>query len=606
MSLACVKTLRAALAAAFACLLVACGGGGTVPLPAESAVKLRALPADISDRKAVSYAPYRTIEYYSPGVPTNNPPVNEPNLTAHIAEDLALLNQGGFRLIRLFDSSDRVAKVVLQTLAAHPEWDIKVMLGIYIQSGQEAFSQAEIARGVALAKDPQFKNIVVAVSVGNETMVSWSFNKITPVVMAGHLKSVRDQITQPVTTDDNWAFFAKAPGEPNDPKGILATIDFVSMHTYPLLDTVPPSVARWDWKQLATEAPQRAAAMMDAALAASKLDYADVRAHLDSQGYTGMPIVIGETGWKALPLKGELSRAHPVNQKMMYARLMQWAAESKTAPGPKSIIYFASFDEPWKTSDNGWGLFTVERKARSVIQSLYPQAIWDTVYADIDALYAPDESSGGVGSASRYTVYADAVTAGEFLAPGIQAFGWDSPALAYAGEANPSAAWAGDVPLSGTPKGLDIGPVPEAGPYNYGWGLFLIPTTTYTDLSSFNVPSGRLNFSIKTTYPGKIEVGFFTGNAGDKTASDVYLVLDPAVQTHGYRNDGDWHVISIPISELIAAGRPAYDMPASALPDLTKVAQPFVIADRYDKTGKTPNFAGKNTLIFIDSIYWSK
>jgi exo-beta-1,3-glucanase (GH17 family) len=605
MSHPCAKFLRLALSCVFALLVAACGGGGKVPLPADTAVALRALPSDISDRKAVSYSPFRTVEYFSPGVPTNNPPVDEPNLSANIATDLALLHQGGFRLIRLFDSSDRVAKVVLETLAANPSWDIKVMLGMYVVAN-DTISQAEIARGVALAKDPRFKDIIAAVSVGNETMVNWSFNKVSPTVMAGYLKSVRDQITQPVTTDDNWAFFAKAASESNDPRGILATIDFVSMHSYPLLDTLPPAVARWDWKQLTTLAPDRATAMMDAALAASKLDYADVRAHLDSQGYTKMPIIIGETGWKALPLHGELNRAHPVNQKMMFERLMAWQTASKTAPGPRSIIYFASFDEPWKTSDSGWGLFTVERKARSVIQSLYPSGIWDAVYVDTDAVYAPDETTGDPGSASRYTVYADAVTPGEFLSPGIQAFGWDSPALAYAGEGNALAAWSGDVPPSGTPKGFDIGPVPEAGPYNYGWGLFLIPTTTYTDLSSFNIPSGRLNFSIKTTYPGKIEVGFFTGATGNSTASDVYVLLDPSVQTYGYLNDGNWHQVSIPISALVAAGLPAYGMPPTVLPDLTKVAQPFVIADRYAKTGKSTPVAGKNTLIFVDAIYWSK
>ena len=603
MSHPCAKFLRLALSCVFALLVAACGGGGKVPLPADSAVALRALPSDISDRKAVSYSPFRTVEY-SGGLPTNNPPVNEPNLSANIATDLALLNQGGFRLIRLFDSSDRVAKVVLETLAANPSWDIKVMLGMYVVAN-DAISQPEIARGVALAKDPRFKDIIAAVSVGNETMVNWSFNKVSPTVMAGYLKAVRDQITQPVTTDDNWAFFAKAPSEGNDPKNILAIIDFVSMHSYPLLDTLPPAVPRWDWQQMTTPAPQRAAAMMDAALAASKLDYADVRAHLDGQGYTKMPIIIGETGWKALPLHGELNRAHPVNQKMMYERLMAWQAASKTSPGPKSIIYFASFDEPWKTSDSGWGLFTVDRKARSVIQSLYDPSISDTVYADTDAVYAPDVTTGDPGSALRYTVYADAVTSGEALAPGIQFFGWDSPAVAFGGEGNALAAWSGDVPPSGPSKGLDILPAPN--PSNpYGWGFFLIPTTTYTDLSSFNIPSGRLNFSIKTTYPGKIEVGFFTGSSGLSTASDVYLVLDPSVQTHGYLNDGNWHQISIPISELIAAGGPAFGMPNTALPDLTKVAQPFVIADRYLRTGKTAGFTGNTSLIFVDAIYWSK
>ncbi|OYY60637.1 MAG: hypothetical protein B7Y51_11490, partial [Burkholderiales bacterium 28-67-8] len=152
-------------------------------------------------------------------------------------------------------------------------------------------------------------------------------------------------------------------------------------------------------------------------------------------------------------------------------------------------------------------------------------------------------TTGDPGSALRYTVYADAVTSGEALAPGIQFFGWDSPALAYGGEANPEAVWPDDAPPSGgVAKGLDIRPAPTS----WGWGFFLIPTTTYTDLSSFS--GGNLNFRIKTTYPGKIEVGFFTGSNGAKTASDVYLVLDPSVPTHGYRNDGQWHQISIPIS----------------------------------------------------------
>ncbi len=605
MSHPCAKFIRLVLSCALVLLVAACGGGGKVPFPADSGVTLRALPSDISDRKAVSYSPFRTIEYFQGGVPTHNPPVNELNLSANIATDLALLNQGGFRLIRLFDSSDRVSKVVLQTLAAHPSWDIKVVLGIYVVA-DDAISQPEIARGVALAKDLQFKDIIAAVSVGNETMVNWSYNKVAPTVMAGHLKSVRDQITQPVTTDDNWAFFAKAASESNDPKNILAIIDFVSMHSYPLLDTLPPAVARWDWQQMSTPASGRAAAMMDAALAASKLDYADVRTHLDSLGYNQMPIIIGETGWKALPLQGEQNRAHQINQKMMYERLMAWQAASKTAPGPKSVIYFASFDEPWKTSDSGWGLFTVDRKARSAIQSsLYDTAIWDTVYAATDAVYAPDVTTGDPGSALRYTVYADAVTSGEALAPGIQFFGWDTPAVAFGGEANALAAWSGDVPPSGPAKGLDITPAPN--PSNpYGWGFFLIPTTTYTDLSSFNTANGRLNFSIKTTYPGKIEAGFFTGSAGNSTASDVYVLLDPSVQTYGYLNDGNWHVVSIPISALVAAGQPAFNMPPSALPDLTKVAQPFVIADRYGRTVKTAGFTGNTSLIFVDAIYWSK
>jgi hypothetical protein len=39
--------------------------------------------------------------------------------------------------------------------------------------------------------------------------------------------------------------------------------------------------------------------------------------------------------------------------------------------------------------------------------------------------------------------------------------------------------------------------------------------------------------------------------------------------------------------------------------DLTKVSNPFVVADRFAKTGN--NQAGAtNTKIFVDNIYWSK
>jgi hypothetical protein len=39
--------------------------------------------------------------------------------------------------------------------------------------------------------------------------------------------------------------------------------------------------------------------------------------------------------------------------------------------------------------------------------------------------------------------------------------------------------------------------------------------------------------------------------------------------------------------------------------DLSKVTNPFVIADRYEKTGKSANTNDK-TKIYIDNVYWSK
>jgi hypothetical protein len=39
--------------------------------------------------------------------------------------------------------------------------------------------------------------------------------------------------------------------------------------------------------------------------------------------------------------------------------------------------------------------------------------------------------------------------------------------------------------------------------------------------------------------------------------------------------------------------------------DLSKVTNPLVIADRYEKTGKSTN-SNDRTKIYIDNVYWSK
>jgi exo-beta-1,3-glucanase (GH17 family) len=593
------------LALLLASVLAACGGGGTVP---PTGVDIRPLSADFSNRKAVAYSPFRSSNRDTEEV-----------TDAMIREDLALLAQGGFTLLRLFDSSDKVAARLLRIIA-DDKLDFKVMLGAYIFSEKEnprttaqveankKFNQEEVDRAVKLAND--YKSIVLAVSVGNETLVSWSGSAIasTPGVVAGYIKYVRDRVTQPLTSDDNWAFYAKKSSEPNDPRLVIDAVDFVSMHTYPLLDTVPPAVPNWDWQQQAVPEAQRAVAMMDAAIEAAKGEYAAVRAHLDSLGQQAKPIIIGETGWKAVPVGNTANRAHPVNQKMYIDRLNAWGGASKASgAGPVSIVYFEAFDEPWKGDDDKWGLFTVARKARYVIQdpALYPASLWDVppTYTDADAVYAPTIVDNVV-TANRYTLYSDTATAGEVRVDAIprsdvladlklQFFGWDSPATAFAGEFVGTAADGEGFHY------LEVGPSPAS----YGWGLFATSSSS-TDLSQFEA-SGRLNFRIKTTYPGKLRFGFLTGSGS--TAYDVYVTLSNTnADGYGYVNDGQWHDVSIPVSALKAGGAPSFGNTAvNAKFDLTKVTNPFVVNDVYDATGNT-TIKGNKTSVFIDNIYWSK
>ncbi|NDF45169.1 MAG: hypothetical protein EB125_05635, partial [Betaproteobacteria bacterium] len=335
-----VNRFRGGLILLCALVLAACGGGGTVPFPG---VTLRALESDFTSRMAVAYSPFRTSTNEA-GLASESIPLN------NIKQDLQLLKQAGFGAVRLFDSSDKVAAQTVQAIK-ELNLDMKVMLGVWITASNNAANDAEIARAIALAN--AHPDVIKAISVGNETLVSWNtWNAQTTQKMAEYLKTIRDRVRQPVTTDDNWAFFAAQGGEKN-PAPVLNQIDFVAMHTYPLLDTVHnPNL--WDWRRQAVPESQRAQAMMDAAIARAKFEYQAVRNHLDQNGYSGMPIIIGETGWKAAASGGETMRAHPVNQAMYFERLQAWKQEAKA---PKTIVYFAAFDEAWKQGDDKWGLF---------------------------------------------------------------------------------------------------------------------------------------------------------------------------------------------------------------------------------------------------------
>jgi exo-beta-1,3-glucanase (GH17 family) len=369
------KRRTVALLGAALALLAACGGGGDTAGAAPpndsgnsdgtpSAAARRALPPDFLSRKAAAYSGYRGADHNTPPTP------------AQVLQDLQLLQQAHIGLIRVFDSADADTRVVLQTIGDH-QLDLKVQLGIWIngpKAGSDADNQAEIARGIALATT--FKDIVLAVSVGNETMVNWSTLKVPPADMAGYIRQVRNAVTQPVTTDDNWAFYAN-DGHQYDTRAITDVVDFASIHTYPLLDSVYDPT--FDWKHEDTPAAQRAAAMMDSMIAKAKADYAAVKAYFDSQGIT-IPITIGETGWKAFG--PETYRDHPANQKMYADRLAAWTG------GPAQVFWFEAFDEPWKGDDDGWGLFDVNRKARYVVQPYFTADQQDgTHYTDADAVY---------------------------------------------------------------------------------------------------------------------------------------------------------------------------------------------------------------------------
>lgn len=576
----------AAAALAAAALLTACGGGGVVAVdPPQSAVaitNLRALPTEYLARKAVNYSPFRT----------SNRDTETPT-AIQIKEDLDLLVAGNFKLIRLFDSSDKVAKLTLDVIKDN-NLDIKVQLGAYVNSHKYVYNPqvianikaaniAELDRLIALATNPVFKDIILAVSVGNETMVSWSIVPIDPEDMAGYISYVRPRVTQPVTTDDNFVFYAEIP------KRISDLIDFAAIHTYSEIDTqFPDSPYFWDWRQEGVavvngDKTARATAMMNASMVATRAQYQMVRDSLDRKGLKNMPIVIGETGWNAVDVNNLRFRASPVNQKMYYTRLETWRAEGRAGPGPANVFYFEAFDEPWKGSDDKWGLFNVDRKARCVIQALYATSIAETGVscADTDAVAFVTPVANSPVTATAYPIL-NSATALPTSGLKIDAFDGNSATRAAVTPAPLSADGGQSMLITPTPK-------------DYGWGLLFYSTTLYgsENLSEFATAAGRINVLVKTAYPGKFEIGVSTDTAsGD--IQEAYLQIGNG--SYGHMNDDGWHLVSIPVLDFLAVNPKL---------DFSRVMNRFVIADRYVKTGKPLN-SNIGTPITIDGIKWSK
>ncbi|RFO98251.1 hypothetical protein DIC66_05960 [Rhodoferax lacus] len=597
-----------ALGLGAALLLSACGGGGTTSdqgsgaSPAASASGLRALPAVFTTAKAVAYSPYRTAT-------TDAGRASEVITDVQVKQDLDLLVTAGIGLIRLFDSSDKVALRTLRVIRDNA-LPIKVMLGIYVNSFEnasdpvvraraQADNEDEMARGVTLAKT--YAAEVVAVSVGNETMVSWSFNPISTVAMAAYIKTVRDQVPQPVTTDDNYAFYAGfARNAAEQPGEVLRQIDFASIHTYPMLDAQYSDTSDtdllpdWDWQQLGvTDLTKRAAASVDAAIGKAQTDYARARSYLDKNGRANMPIVIGETGWKGADSGGSALykfQAHPANQKMYFSRLLDWALASRSNNGPKGIVYFEAFDEPWKGNDDKWGLFTKDRTARCAAQALNPTATWtkdSTACADSNALYFVPPVLNAALTTPRLTIFNESVT------------GWPAGMRADAYE---TGTFNLIYPNTGDSAPSDLGASLGASnflqldtftPKSYGWGLLWQSSSTpavSANLSSF--ANGSIRFSVKTAYAGSLRVGISSDTSLGAVVESFVLVSNG---NYGYCSSASpgWCDVTIPLSAFQAANPKL---------DLRYVLTRFSISDVYTDTGNT-DATGKPA-IALDNIYW--
>lgn len=271
-----------------------------------------------------------------------------------VKEDLEIVSKH-WNYIRLY-SCDEHSKTVLQVLRKE-DIKLKVMLGAYIIAEMsnpncpwgadytenqlllnKEHNLNEIKSLVALANE--YSDIIFSVSVGNEACVDWTDHLVPVESVIKYVKMVKKETNQPVTFCENYVPWL------NKLEPLVAEIDFISIHTYPV----------WEYKNIE-----------------ESFDYTKQNYQSVQKKYPNKLVVITEAGW-ATASNGLGIPKENVNKELqsIYYRFLKNWSESD---GILTFV-FEAFDEPWKGSDDPhepekhWGLFAVDRTPKPAMKEI--------------------------------------------------------------------------------------------------------------------------------------------------------------------------------------------------------------------------------------------
>jgi len=291
---------------------------------------------------AVAYGPHRDGQI--PGGPSPS--------KAEIREDLRLMSPH-WGLLRVYGSVGPAESLL--AVIRDDSLDMKVMLGIWIAPEEKPLeaggapqalpearraNRQEIESAVRLAKT--YRDIILAVSVGNETQVFWSDHRVPLPRLIGFVREVRSRIRQPVTVADDFNFWNKPESQ-----ALAREVDFIVTHIHPLWNGILLEKALdWTWSTLEA-----------------------IESH-----HPGHTIVLGETGWATRKHnEGEQARliqGQPGEepQARFYAALRDRADRERV-----TVFFFEAFDENWKGGphpnevEKHWGLFRADRTPKKAM-----------------------------------------------------------------------------------------------------------------------------------------------------------------------------------------------------------------------------------------------
>ena len=342
------------------------------------------------DYQAISYGGYRKKSRDSqPTIP-------------QLKEDMKILSAMGVKVIRTYNvqpklpHASNILKAITELKKEDDNFEMYVMLGAWIDclnawtdkvpnhNVESPNNAGEIDRAVALAN--QYPEIVKVIAVGNEAMVKWATSYyVQPDVILKWVNHLQDLKAEGklskdlwITSSDDFASWGGAEDQYHVKalEDLVKAVDYISMHTYPYHNThYNPEF--WHVPNAHKGMPDitKIEMAMERAIKFSQKQYDSVASYIKSLGIK-KPIHIGETGWASVSsdLYGDNgSRAtDEYKQGLFHQQMRAWTNRAGI-----SCFYFEAFNEQWKDalnskgSENHFGLFTIDGKAK------YP--IWDLV-----------------------------------------------------------------------------------------------------------------------------------------------------------------------------------------------------------------------------------
>jgi exo-beta-1,3-glucanase (GH17 family) len=302
-----------------------CQGSDTrVEEKASSPIQQKSADRLCGATQAICYSGFRSGQHPDRGDGAVNPS------DAEVLEDLEILaRDGNFNLIRLYDCQEN-SQAVLRLIKKH-DLDMKVLLGAWLDAevsnpncwwhpepypdevlaANKIKNAEELQRAIRLAKE--YPDIVAAVAVGNEALVSWNDHMVPVEQVITYVRRVKKAVDQPVTVADNFDWWAK------DGAALAKEVDFLAIHTYPLWEGID----------------------IDDAM---KFCTANVQAVRDA--YPDSRLVITEAGWATIASESFFFEAFDES----------WKGNPDNPMG----------------AEKHWGIFNEDRTAKLVMHDLYP------------------------------------------------------------------------------------------------------------------------------------------------------------------------------------------------------------------------------------------